>query len=120
MTSIIYFPVFVVLIIALSAKIGSLRVQHKVSLGDGGHTDLQTYQRAQANLTEYLPLIFILTFALEYNGGNLWLVHGLGLLFVAGRLAHVRAILTSNFTMRKISMSRTFMPFISLSLANSG
>lgn len=93
-------------------------MQHRVSLGDGGHTDLQTYQRTQANLTEYLPLIFILMFALEYNGGNLWLVHCFGLFFVAGRLAHIKAILTSNFTLRKISMSMTFTPFIALSLAN--
>lgn len=118
MTSIVYLPIFVVFIIALTAKIGNLRALHKVPLGDGGHTDLQKFQRAHANMIEYLPLAFVLLFVLEFNGGNLWLIHGFALLFVVGRIAHIRSILTSNFTMRKISMSMTFTPFIALSLAN--
>ena len=57
-------------------------------IGDGGHVDLQRRIRAQANLAEYAPLALIFLGALELSAWPAWMLHGLGLLLVVGRVLH--------------------------------
>ena len=60
--------------IKLSFNVIGLRRKNKVSLGSGGHEDLERAIRAQANFSEYVPIGIILLACLELNGAPWWLV----------------------------------------------
>jgi uncharacterized protein len=77
--------------IYLALRIIRLRTQHHVSLGSGGHDDLDRAIRAHGNFSEYVPLTLILFLALEIYNTPAWLFHALALVFLAGRAAHAYA-----------------------------
>jgi uncharacterized membrane protein YecN with MAPEG domain len=69
-------------------RIGRLRGQFKVSVGDGGHEPLQRRMRAQLNFVEYTPFVLLLIAAIEIeHGGGLWLPYVAGA-YMLGRVAH--------------------------------
>lgn len=76
------------LIIALAANVVRLRLGKKVSLGDGGHKDVNRAIRAHGNTIEYLPLALLLMALLEINGGGSTALHAYGILLVGGRLLY--------------------------------
>ena len=58
------------------------------SLGDGGQLSLQRRIRAHANFAEYVPLTLLLIALLEYTGNPPWIIHGLAVLLLIGRVLH--------------------------------
>ena len=58
------------LVIALAANVVRFRLGKKVSLGDGGHKDVNRAIRAHGNTMEYVPLALLLMALLEINGGG--------------------------------------------------
>jgi uncharacterized protein len=72
----------------LSWRIGSLREEYKVSVGDGGHEPLLRRMRAQSNFIENAPFVLILIGALELSGVNRWALGGIATVFLATRIAH--------------------------------
>jgi len=76
------------ILLGLSLRVVQVRLAREVSLGDAGHPDLLVAQRAQGNLIEYAPVILLLVALLEANGWADWIVHALGALLTASRLAH--------------------------------
>jgi uncharacterized membrane protein YecN with MAPEG domain len=72
----------------LSWRIGSLREEYKVSVGDGGHEPLLRRMRAQSNFIENAPFVLILIGALELSGANRWALAGIATVFLAARVAH--------------------------------
>ena len=72
----------------LSWRIGSLREEYKVSVGDGGHEPLLRRMRAQSNFIENAPFVLILIGALELSGANRWALGGIAAMFLAARIAH--------------------------------
>ena len=87
-----YAALAALMIVALARKVISLRRQHKVALGDGGHQDLLAAIRAHANAVEYLPIGLLLLLLLELSQGPAWLIHLLGSLFIIGRLIHANGV----------------------------
>lgn len=83
------------LLLVLSYRVSGHRRRHGVSLGDGGHKDLQTAIRVQGNFVEYVPTALILLVLLELSGQPFWLVHGLGAALFLGRILHAQG-LTAN------------------------
>ena len=73
-----------------------------ISLGDGGDAGMQRLIRGHANFAEYVPLALIMLAVLELAGTSLYIVHGLGLALLAGRLLHGYAL---SFT-RKFGFGR--------------
>jgi uncharacterized membrane protein YecN with MAPEG domain len=72
----------------LGLRIGQLRGQFKVSVGDGGHEPLLRRMRAQANFIESAPFVLILIAGLEISGASRT---GLGLIaaiYLLVRIAH--------------------------------
>lgn len=72
----------------LMIRCGQARTKGKVSIGDGGDDHLIRRMRAHANFVESAPFVLILIAALEASGlagGWLWYV---GIIYIAGRLAH--------------------------------
>jgi hypothetical protein len=72
----------------LGMRIGRLRGEFKVSIGDGGHEPLARRMRAQLNFVEYTPFVLLMIAAIELAGsGGLWLPYVAGLYMLA-RVAH--------------------------------
>ncbi len=72
----------------LGMRIGRLRGQFKVSVGDGGHEPLQRRMRAQLNFVENTPFVLLLIAAIEIaDKGGMWLPYVAGV-FMLGRVAH--------------------------------
>lgn len=77
---------------ALSLNVSRLRLHHKVSLGDGGHVDLQRAIRAHGNALEQCVLFMLLLVVAEAAGAG----RGLPLLagaFVLARVLHAAGML---------------------------
>ena len=70
----------------LGLRIGQLRGQLKVSVGDGGHEPLLRRMRAQANFIESAPFVLILIAGLELSGASR---AGLGLIAVIYLLVRI-------------------------------
>ena len=102
-----YAALATLMIVALARNVISLRRQHKVALGDGGHQDLLAAIRAHANAVEYLPIGLLLLLLLELSQGPAWLIHLLGSLFIIGRLIHANGVSKAIITRRIIGMQFT-------------
>lgn len=118
MTTAIYASLSAFLIVWLSLKVIGVRHRRKVSLGDGSEPELVKAMAAQSNALEYLPISLILLFVIEFNGGHLWLIHGLGIALLIGRVIHARAILSDDLDQRVLGMKITFWVILTLAAVN--
>ena len=111
-----------VIFVRLSLAVIGLRRRHKVSLGSGGHDDLERAIRAQGNFAEYVPLGVLLLACLEANGAPWWLVAAPGLTLIAGRLFHAKGMkeLPPRFGHRVRGMKLTLFTLVALSALNLG
>jgi len=72
----------------LGVRIGQLRQALKVSVGTGGHEQIERRMRAQLNFAENVPLLLILIGLVEAAGkGGAWLAP-VGALLMVGRVLH--------------------------------
>lgn len=72
----------------LGMRIGRLRTQLKISIGDGDNELLRRRMRAQLNFAENVPVVVILAGLIEFAGtGGLWLSL-VAAVFILGRIAH--------------------------------
>lgn len=72
----------------LSWRAGSVRIKHKIMVGDGGDPLMQARMRAHANFVEYAPFVLILMGLIELARGphvSLWTA---GIAFLLARIAH--------------------------------
>lgn len=109
----IYIGLVALLFLWLSYRVIDGRRMHGVSLGDGGHTDLNRRIRAQANCAEYAPIGLIMVLSAELQGAAPWMVHALGLTLLAGRVAH-GAGLTSARPQPMLRMSGMVLTLVSM------
>lgn len=72
----------------LGLRVSRLRLQRKVSVGDGGDAVVLARMRAHANFTEYAPLFLVLLGLIELGIGSEPWLWGVAILFVVGRLIH--------------------------------
>lgn len=114
----LYAAMAALLIVALARNVISLRRQHKVALGDGGHTDLLAAIRAHANAIEYLPIGLLLLLLLELSQGPHWLLHLIGSLFLIGRLIHANGVSKANIKQRVLGMQLTLSLLVTMSILN--
>lgn len=114
--------VLTLIFIKLSFSVIGLRTKNKVSLGSGGHEDLERAIRAQGNFAEYVPFGIILIACLELNGAPWWLVALPGITLIIGRLIHATGINVPppDFSKRILGMMLTFGTFITLVVLNLG
>jgi uncharacterized membrane protein YecN with MAPEG domain len=95
-----------------------VRRANRVKLGDGGNFALQSAIRAQGNFAEYMPIVLILLFLLEYNGMYSLVIHAVGMAFLAGRWIHAQGLLKDNLRYRMRGMDFTLAILIGLAVAN--
>ena len=89
--------------VALSVRVVDQRRRNKVSIGDGGKTQLLRAIRGHANFAEYVPLALMLIGILELTGFPPYVLHGLGATLLVARLLHGYALsLTKHFPFGRI------------------
>lgn len=88
MVSVLYAVLGALLLIKFSFDVVRMRLQYRVSYGDGGFSELQNAIRVHGNAAEYIPIAILLLLLMEMNGAETWMVHVTGILLIAGRLMH--------------------------------
>ncbi len=81
--------VFTVLQVILMMRVGLMRGEVSVPLGDGGKEMLLRRIRVHGNLTENLPLFLILLGLIEVQVGGSMVVKSFAVFFFAIRISHV-------------------------------
>jgi len=77
-----------ILCVVLSVMVVRQRIARKISIGDGGDTDMGRITRVFGNFVEYAPLVVILLVLAELLGVSKTWLHVFGLAFIVGRVAH--------------------------------
>lgn len=86
--AILYAGLFIVLFILLKVNVGRVRSAEKIIFGDGANERLQRAQRVQGNAVEDVPVTLIGIVGLGVLSAPVLLIHGLGALFLIGRILH--------------------------------
>ena len=116
--SFIYVALSLFILRKISINVISFRRKHKVSLGNKGHEDLERRIRAQGNFTEFIPIFLISLIGLEWIGSTkeipyyLIYIHILGIIFILGRLFHIKGMYESSIFFRRNGMRITFYSFV--------
>jgi uncharacterized protein len=76
------------LLFVLSYAVVKVRQRASIAMGDGGNPALVEKMRAQANLTEYAPMLLILMGLIEYQTGYSVILGVIGVALITGRIAH--------------------------------
>lgn len=91
-------------------RISFLRGAHKVSLGDGGVSELARQIRVHGNAAEYVPLLLLICALLEFHGTREEILYVYIAVALIGRQLHARGILRSNLKARIWGMQLTLWP----------
>jgi len=105
-----YAALLALLLVVLSMRVSLARRAAGIVLGLGDDRLLLRASRAQANFIEYAPMTLILILLLEMRGGPGWLLHALGSMLLAGRIAHGLGISREpeQLRLRQLGMALTF------------
>ncbi len=109
-----YTAINALIMLILSILVVRARVKTQTSIGDGGLPAMAGPLRAHGNNTEYVPMALLLMWALCPLGASVWLLHGVGLPLVIGRLLHALALTgsTGPTTLRLIGALLTWIAFV--------
>ena len=88
----IYVALNLILAVFLMMRVGQKRQSNKVSLGDGGNSEVLSRMRAHANFVENAPLNLLGLLAMAALGAPVWALHLFGAGFFFGRLAHAHGM----------------------------
>jgi len=116
----IYAGILALFYVFLSARVIGLRRRLWISVGDKGNQQLLRRQRVHGNFAEYAPMCLILMIGLELMLAPVWLVHGLGVMLLVGRVLHAYGIgrEPESLTLRTIGMVLTFAALVIGGLAS--
>lgn len=84
----LYASLLAPLFLLLASRVIRARRSARVAVGDGGDAILMRHMRVHSNFAEYVPLALLLLALAESLGTNAWLLHGLGLTLLGGRIVH--------------------------------
>ena len=118
MVTALYASLLTLVMLWLSIEVIKQRRKNQVAHADGGVESLQVARSAQSNAMDYIPITVILMGLLEMNGAGVWLIHVIGIAFVAGRIIHGKSILVRSLKGRKQGMYLTFASMVSLVVLN--
>jgi uncharacterized protein len=105
----LYAGLLVPLFVLLSIQVIQKRRSARVALGDGGDDELLRRMRVQANFAEYVPLALLLMALAESLKTDVWILHGLGIALVVGRIVHAYGVSQSkeSFSLRIAGVALT-------------
>lgn len=105
-----YAAIFGLLMIGFAMRVIRERRLTGVPLGHGTAPNLERAIRAHGNYAEYVPLTLLLLAFVELAGNQPWVVHGLCLVLLSGRVVHAIGISRApeNYFFRTAGMALTF------------
>ena len=114
----LYAGLLALVFVGLSAFVIRQRGRAKVAIGAGGDALLERAMRVHANFAEYVPLAVVLLALMELQRAPAWLLHGLGLVLLLGRVAHAYGVSQEkeNFRFRVSGMMATFATLVTAAL----
>ncbi|ATG17594.1 TPA: MAPEG family protein [Providencia alcalifaciens] len=119
MVSSLYAVLGALLLLRLSLNVVKLRNQYRVSVGDGGFSELQTAIRVHGNAIEYIPISLILLLLMEMNGAKVWMIHVCGIVLIASRILHSYGLKNHDYSQRRMGMMGTYLAIGLMLLANA-
>ncbi|MTC28003.1 MAPEG family protein [Providencia alcalifaciens] len=119
MVSSLYAVLGALLLLRLSLNVVKLRNQYRVSVGDGGFSELQTAIRMHGNAIEYIPISLILLLLMEMNGAKVWMIHVCGIVLIASRILHSYGLKNHDYSQRRMGMMGTYLAIGLMLLANA-
>ena len=109
----LYAGVLALILVGLAIRVIRVRRGQRIAIGDGKDEDLARRIRAHGNFTEYVPIALVMMLLIELSGYPAWMVHGLGIVLVIGRLVHAWALPAASMRGRVAGMVLTFTVLIS-------
>jgi uncharacterized membrane protein YecN with MAPEG domain len=109
--TVLFTGILALLYVLLAANVIARRVKHRVTLGDGGHKDLEQAIRVHGNFAEYVPLCLLVIAFVEMAFYASWVVWALGTSLLVGRVLHAIAITSDPGpgVLRLLGMIGTFL-----------
>src|SRR5215813_2861967 len=101
--------IFVLIFVLMAVNVTRLRSKYKVSIGDGGRTDLERAARVHANFAEYVPFAIQLLAFMEMQRQSIFIIHVLAIILLVGRLLHAYGVSQEpdNLTFRGLGILST-------------
>jgi len=118
MVSALYVVVGSLFILKFLLDVVRLRRQYRVSIGDGGVSDLQLAIRIHGNAVENIPIAMFLLVMMEMNGADIWMLHLLGLFFFFGRMMHAWGLRSRTLLWRRNGMLLSLLSLAGMVLVN--
>lgn len=118
MVSALYVVVGSLFILKFLLDVVRLRRQYRVSIGDGGVSDLQLAIRIHGNAVENIPIAMFLLVMMEMNGADIWMLHLLALFFFFGRMMHAWGLRSRTVLWRRNGMLLTLLSLAGMVLVN--
>ncbi|MFK8260719.1 MAPEG family protein [Erwinia sp. AnSW2-5] len=118
MVSALYVVLGTLFILKFLLDVVRLRRQYRVSIGDGGVSDLQLAIRIHGNAVENIPIALFLLVMMEMNGADIWMLHLLGLFFFFGRLMHAYGLRSRTVLWRRNGMILTLLALFGMVVVN--
>lgn len=118
MVSALYVVLGTLFILKFLLDVVRLRRQYRVSIGDGGVSDLQLAIRIHGNAVENIPIAMFLLVMMEMNGADIWMLHLLGLFFFFGRLMHAYGLRSRTVLWRRNGMILTLLSLFGMVMVN--
>ena len=106
----LYAYILAIIYIALAFAVIRNRYRLKVSLGDGGYSELNRVIRGHGNFSEYVPMGLLLMAIAEVGKADATFIHVIGATLLCGRLLHGYALTLTdgNMLARRTGMILTF------------
>lgn len=114
----IYAALLTFMLIFLIRNVIKTRTKNRIILGDGNNAEMIAAIRMHGNFVETAPWGLLLMFLIEYQDGNFFVLHFLGLTLLAGRVLHAYALKKSLLPIRVAGMMCTFAMFAIAALYN--
>jgi len=114
----VYAALLTLLFVYLSVRTIRVRRRLQIAIGDKGQPEMQRAMRVHANFAEYVPLALVLLAMVESRAPAAWLMHGLCLSLLVGRLLHAYGVSQTpeRFQFRVVSMLLTTGCLVAASL----
>lgn len=101
----------------IASRVGRVRGQEKVLIGDGGNARLIAAMRAHANYVEYTPFVLVLLGLIEIGMGSPWWLWTVSLVYLVGRVAHALGMTADNpLRLRMIGTAVTMLTLLGLGI----
>lgn len=109
-----YAALLALVFFVLSVRTLRLRRALRIPVGDSGDQHMLRSMRVHSNFAEYTPYAILLIFMLELSGGHGWLVHGLCICLLVGRISHAFGVgaIAEDYRFRVFGMAMTFTAMV--------